>query len=156
MHSAQDALENVKAAMAKAGSAASREAHDIALIAISKTRSTDEVRPLLEAGHRIFGENKVQEAASKWPELQAEYPDVELHLVGQLQSHFWVPSTKPLDRANKFPASCSPPLRISSECCLREGSPSFGPSLDHPPCPAIAQTPPLRSDPLTSVYVRWR
>ena len=46
-----------------------------------------EIRPLLESGHSLFGENQVQEAAEKWPELREEYPDVKVHLVGQLQSN---------------------------------------------------------------------
>lgn len=56
-----------------------------ALIAISKTFGTDDIRPLIAAGQRRFGENRVQEAAAKWPELKT--PDIELHLVGQLQSN---------------------------------------------------------------------
>lgn len=57
------------------------------LIAISKTFEAADIRPLLLAGQRRFGENRVQEAAAKWPALRADYPDIELHLVGQLQSN---------------------------------------------------------------------
>jgi PLP dependent protein len=57
------------------------------LIAISKTVEADRIRPLLEAGQRVFGENRVQEAQAKWPALREAYPDVRLHLVGQLQSN---------------------------------------------------------------------
>lgn len=57
------------------------------LIAISKTHDTGTILPFLEAGHRIFGENRVQEAAGKWPDLKTRFPEVELHLVGQLQSN---------------------------------------------------------------------
>ena len=57
------------------------------LIAVSKTHDADTIRPLLDAGHRVFGENRVQEAAAKWPALRADYPGVELHLIGQLQSN---------------------------------------------------------------------
>ena len=57
------------------------------LIAISKTFGAEAIRPLIEAGQRRFGENRVQEAAAKWPALKAEFPDIELHLVGQLQSN---------------------------------------------------------------------
>ena len=57
------------------------------LIAVSKTHGADRIRPLLEAGHRIFGENRVQEALSKWPALKAEYPDIALHLIGPLQTN---------------------------------------------------------------------
>ena len=60
---------------------------DVSLIAVSKTRNEAEIIPLLEAGHRVFGENRVQEAADKWPELKAAYHTVELHLIGQLQSN---------------------------------------------------------------------
>jgi PLP dependent protein len=59
----------------------------VELIAVSKTQEPDAIRPLLEAGQRVFGENRVQEAAAKWPELRDAYADVKLHLVGQLQSN---------------------------------------------------------------------
>jgi PLP dependent protein len=64
-----------------------RKANSVQMIAVSKTRSADDIRPLLEAGHRVFGENRVQEAADKWPELQAAFPTAQLHLIGQLQSN---------------------------------------------------------------------
>lgn len=57
------------------------------LVAVSKTFGADEIRPLLEAGQRIFGENRVQEAQNKWPDLRQRYPDLELHLIGPLQSN---------------------------------------------------------------------
>ena len=57
------------------------------LIAVSKTFGAEAIRPLIAAGQRLFGENRVQEAAAKWPELLAETPGIELHLVGQLQSN---------------------------------------------------------------------
>ncbi len=66
---------------------ARRENGDITLIAVSKTHPADRIVPLLEQGHRVFGENRVQEAQEKWPDLRAKYPDVELHLIGQLQSN---------------------------------------------------------------------
>ncbi|SIN60116.1 hypothetical protein SAMN02745824_0592 [Parasphingorhabdus marina DSM 22363] len=81
------ALDDITTHIAKAAAIAERSASDIELVAISKTRSASEIRVLLERGHRVFGENRVQEAAAKWPELRADYPDVSLHLVGQLQSN---------------------------------------------------------------------
>lgn len=66
---------------------ARRKAGEVTLIAISKTHPAEAIVPLLDAGQRIFGENRVQEAQEKWPELKAQYADVELHLVGQLQSN---------------------------------------------------------------------
>jgi pyridoxal phosphate enzyme (YggS family) len=57
------------------------------LIAVSKTHDTDAVRPLLEAGHRLFGESRVQEALAKWLPLKRDYPDIELHLIGPLQTN---------------------------------------------------------------------
>lgn len=57
------------------------------LIAVSKTHDAPEILPLLEAGQRVFGENRVQEAQGKWPQLRESFPDVALHLVGQLQSN---------------------------------------------------------------------
>jgi pyridoxal phosphate enzyme (YggS family) len=66
---------------------AGRAPGSIALIAISKTRSAEEIAPLIAAGHRQFGENRVQEAQGKWPALRDATPGLELHLVGQLQSN---------------------------------------------------------------------
>lgn len=80
-------LADIRTEMAKACKIAQRSLDDVALIAVSKTRSADEIRPLLEAGHRHFGENRVQEAATKWPEIRAAHPDIQLHLIGQLQSN---------------------------------------------------------------------
>lgn len=80
-------LQDIRSKIEKSARVANRKPSDIALIAVSKTRSSDEIRPLLAAGHRIFGENRVQEAAEKWPALKAEYPDIELHMIGQLQSN---------------------------------------------------------------------
>ena len=57
------------------------------LIVVTKNRTMEEILPLLKAGQRDFGENKVQEAASKWPALKAQYPDIKLHLIGPLQSN---------------------------------------------------------------------
>lgn len=80
-------LQNIHSRIEKSVRIANRKASDVTLIAVAKTRSGDEIRPLLEAGHRVFGENRVQEAAEKWPALKAEYPDIELHMIGQLQSN---------------------------------------------------------------------
>ncbi|WAT16947.1 YggS family pyridoxal phosphate-dependent enzyme [Aurantiacibacter sp. MUD11] len=85
--SATERLEAVEAEIAKACKIAKRERDDVSLVAVSKTHPAERIVPLLEAGQRIFGENRVQEAQGKWPELREQYPDVELHLVGQLQSN---------------------------------------------------------------------
>lgn len=59
----------------------------MSLVAVSKTHGATEILPLIHAGHRCFGENRVQEAQDKWPALKEQWPDIELHLVGQLQSN---------------------------------------------------------------------
>ena len=66
---------------------AGRDAEDISLMAVSKFHSGEKVRIALEFGHRLFGENRVQEAASKYPALKEEYPDLRLHLIGPLQTN---------------------------------------------------------------------
>ena len=76
-----------QAAMAAAAEAAGRRAEDVTLLAVSKTRTADEIRRVMQRGHRHFGENRVQEAAGKWPALKAETPDVRLHLIGPLQTN---------------------------------------------------------------------
>ena len=78
-------LAAVKARMAAAARAAGRPAEDVALVAVSKTHGAARIRAALVAGHRVFGENRVQEAETKWPALRADYPDVRLHLIGPLQ-----------------------------------------------------------------------
>lgn len=87
MTEADERLNVIQEKMAKAAKLAQRKVEDVCLMAISKTRSADEIRPLLETGHRLFGENRVQEAAAKWPALRDAYDGVEVHLVGQLQSN---------------------------------------------------------------------
>jgi uncharacterized pyridoxal phosphate-containing UPF0001 family protein len=59
----------------------------VALVAVSKTFGADAIRPFLDAGHRVFGENRVQEAGRKWPSLRADFPDARLHLIGPLQTN---------------------------------------------------------------------
>lgn len=80
-------LQNVREKIASAAKIARRKAEDVTLIAVSKTHDADAILPLLEAGQRVFGENRVQETAAKWPALREQYSDVELHLVGTLQSN---------------------------------------------------------------------
>ncbi len=82
-----DRLAEVQQTVAAAAQTAGRRADDVRLIAVSKTFDADAIRPLLHAGHRVFGENRVQEAKAKWPALREEFPDVELHLIGPLQSN---------------------------------------------------------------------
>ena len=66
---------------------AKRPAEDVSLMLASKTQSAETIEPFLKEGHRLFGENRVQEAAQKWPDLKSLYPDTELHLIGPLQSN---------------------------------------------------------------------
>lgn len=84
---AAERLAAVRAAIAAAARPARRDPADIELIAISKTQPAEAIVPLIVAGQRSFGENRVQEAEAKWPELRDETPDIRLHLVGQLQSN---------------------------------------------------------------------
>jgi pyridoxal phosphate enzyme (YggS family) len=80
-------LAGVKARIAAEAAAAGRDPAKALLIAVSKTHPAEVVEEALAAGHRRFGENRVQEAAAKWPALRARYADVELHLIGPLQSN---------------------------------------------------------------------
>ena len=87
MESAATRLEQIREGVAHACRIAEREPGEVTLIAVSKTHPAEAIEPLLEAGHRVFGENRVQEAQGKWPELRERWPEAELHLVGQLQSN---------------------------------------------------------------------
>ncbi|MFC1674014.1 YggS family pyridoxal phosphate-dependent enzyme, partial [Pseudomonadota bacterium] len=80
-------LSTVRAAIADAARAAGRAADDVTLVAVSKVHGADRVRLALEAGQRVFGENRVQEAEGKWPDLRADFADVTLHLIGPLQTN---------------------------------------------------------------------
>ncbi len=80
-------LDDVRARIAKAERDAGRAAGSVGLVAVSKTFDPDAIRPAILAGQRVFGENRVQESQGKWPELKAETPGIELHLIGPLQSN---------------------------------------------------------------------
>ena len=80
-------LETVRQAIAQASREAGRADDAVALVAVSKTHDADTILPVLEAGQRIFGENKVQEAKAKWPALRDRFPNIELRLIGPLQSN---------------------------------------------------------------------
>ncbi|WP_324073631.1 MAG: YggS family pyridoxal phosphate-dependent enzyme [Erythrobacter sp.] len=87
MENAATRLAEVHANIARVCKPARREASSVTLIAVSKTHDAPAILPLIAAGQRVFGENRVQEAEGKWPALKAQYPDIELHLIGQLQSN---------------------------------------------------------------------
>lgn len=80
-------LKDVLSRIATAERQANRSPGAVSLVAVSKTFDADQIRPAIAAGQRVFGENRVQEAEAKWPALRTAYPDVKLHLVGQLQSN---------------------------------------------------------------------
>ncbi len=80
-------LAGVQARMDAAALGAGRAPTDVTLVAVSKGHDVAAIRAALETGHRVFGENRVQEAQAKWPALKAEYPDIRLHLIGPLQTN---------------------------------------------------------------------
>lgn len=80
-------LSDIQARLAKACESANRPITDVELIAVSKVQPNDRVRAILDQGHRIFGENKVQEAAGKWPMFKESYDGIKLHLIGPLQTN---------------------------------------------------------------------
>ena len=87
MSAGADRLAEVRQHIAAAARAAGRDPAAVTLIAVSKTHAADRVRELLDAGQRVFGENRVQEAEEKFPALKAGYPDLKLHLIGPLQTN---------------------------------------------------------------------
>jgi hypothetical protein len=80
-------LEQVRADIARACKDAGRDVSAVTLVAVSKTFGIEAIEPVIGAGQRVFGENRVQEAKAKWPSLLAKHPDIELHLIGPLQSN---------------------------------------------------------------------
>lgn len=87
MKDAVSRLAEVRAKIAAAEEAAGRPRGAVELVAVSKTFEAEEIRPVILAGQRVFGENRVQEALGKWPRLREEFADLELHLIGPLQSN---------------------------------------------------------------------
>ncbi|NTI63527.1 YggS family pyridoxal phosphate-dependent enzyme [Agrobacterium rhizogenes] len=83
----QERLNEVRSHIAVAERQAGRPGGAVQLVAVSKTFDADAIRPAISAGQRVFGENRVQESQGKWPDLKAETPDIELHLIGPLQSN---------------------------------------------------------------------
>ena len=84
---AVEGLRQVEMLMARAARDAGRDPADVQLVCVSKTHDAEAILPVLAAGCRIFGENRVQEAANKWSPLRADHPDLQLHLIGPLQSN---------------------------------------------------------------------
>jgi pyridoxal phosphate enzyme (YggS family) len=87
MDTIADNLRRVQDRIATAAAHAGRRAQDVTLVAVSKTKPADSVAACLQAGQRVFGENRVQEAAGKFPALRAAHPDLRLHLIGGLQTN---------------------------------------------------------------------
>lgn len=83
----ESGLEAIQARIDAAAAEAGRAAPDVSLVAVSKVQPPERVEAVLNAGHRVFGENRVQEAAGKWPAWREQYPGVELHLLGPLQTN---------------------------------------------------------------------
>jgi pyridoxal phosphate enzyme (YggS family) len=84
---AAENLREVRGQIEKAAKAAGRDTSSVRLIAISKTFEATDITPVIEAGQRVFGENRVQEAKAKWPDLRQKFSGIELHLVGPLQTN---------------------------------------------------------------------
>lgn len=80
-------LSDIRQRSEAACAAADRDSADVALIAVSKVQPLDRVEAVLDEGHRVFGENRVQEAAGKWPSLRERYSGISLHLIGPLQTN---------------------------------------------------------------------
>ncbi|MGN6569875.1 MAG: YggS family pyridoxal phosphate-dependent enzyme [Pseudolabrys sp.] len=80
-------IAQVRAEIARACKDAGRDTESVTLVAVSKTFDADAIEPVIGAGQRVFGENRVQEAKAKWPALVARHPDIALHLIGPLQSN---------------------------------------------------------------------
>jgi PLP dependent protein len=125
--------------VARACKEAGRDRTSVTLVAVTKTFNADAIEPVIEAGQRVFGENRVQEAKAKWPGLKAAYPGIALHLIGPLQSN------KAKDAVALFDAihSVDRPSIIAN-CRERYGLPISGlmciPPVNDAPAPHFALT----------------
>ena len=110
MSSAAERRQKILDGIAHAAALAKRDPAEVQLIAVTKGRSADEIKPLIDSGQRDFGENRVQEALAKWPPLLASHPEVRLHGIGRLQSNKGAEAVKlfdtihSLDRLSLFDA----------------------------------------------------
>lgn len=82
-----DRLTSIRLGCDRATRESGRNEREVTLICVSKTQDAEDIVPILEAGHRVFGENRVQEALGKWPALREQFADIKLHLIGPLQSN---------------------------------------------------------------------
>ena len=153
MQDSVERLNSVKQTIAAAEKEAGRNKGSVTLVAVSKTFGAPEIRPVLEAGQRIFGENRVQEAQGKWPTLKADYPGIELHLIGPLQSNkaedavalFDVIQT--VDREKIAAALASemkkqgrkPRFHVQVNTGLEEQKAGIDPARDRGFCPALSR-----------------
>ncbi|MDB5597760.1 MAG: YggS family pyridoxal phosphate-dependent enzyme [Hyphomicrobiales bacterium] len=80
-------LRDVRTRMARSAAGAGRSSHAVTLVCVTKGQDLEAIRPVLTAGERVFGENRVQEAQRKWPTLRTEFEGIELHLIGPLQTN---------------------------------------------------------------------
>ena len=87
MTSAADRRNRILEGIASAAKVARRDSGEVELIAVSKTRTAEEIEALIAAGQRAFGESRVQEARAKWPDVRARHPDIRVHGIGRLQSN---------------------------------------------------------------------
>jgi len=81
------ALRDINSRIELAAKGAGRDLATVTLVAVSKTYGEEAIRPVIDARHRVFGENRVQEAKAKWPSIKDRYPDLKIHLIGPLQSN---------------------------------------------------------------------
>jgi pyridoxal phosphate enzyme (YggS family) len=105
MSRASDRLQRTLSAIARSAEIAGRNPAEVQLIAVSKGRSAEAIEELIDAGQRDFGENRVQEAAAKWPALMARYPEIRLHGIGRLQSNKAAEAVKLFDTIHSLDRS---------------------------------------------------
>ena len=109
MAEAESRLRNVEARIAGAAEQAGRSPAEVTLVAVSKTFDAAAIEPVIAAGHRDFGENRVQEAQGKWPRLRLETPDLRLHLIGPLQTNKVAMRWRSSTRSTRSIATSLPP-----------------------------------------------
>lgn len=144
------AMSDIRATIAKAAERSGRKGSDVEVVAVSKTVPGDAVREALKSGHRLFGENRVQEAKTKWPALREDFSGVRLHLIGPLQTNKTADAVALFDAIETVDRE-KLAISIKKECDRQDRRPQLFVQVNTGEEPQKAGIPPDRAD----EFIAW-